>query len=62
MEGAIELFIEFTELKASDPQAHVEDYKKLLRDIATGSWHFPSDFQKWRNENQRASPEQSVAD
>ncbi len=56
MEEAIELFIKYTELQyGADEQ--VEQYKKLLRDIATGSWSFCGEFQVWRLQQQQGALE-----
>ena len=55
MEEAIELFIKYAELRyGADEQ--VEQYKKLLRDIATGTWSFSGEFQAWQlQETDRAA-------
>lgn len=49
MQEAVELFIKYTELKAPTAQEQAESYKKLLLDIASGSWHFSNEFCAWRD-------------
>jgi hypothetical protein len=58
MEDAIELFIQFTEEQHEDATAQTEQYKRLLRDIATGTWVFCAEFEAWRaqRQNQLSSP------
>ena len=55
MEEAIELYIKYTELHYDAADEQVECYKKLLRDIATGSWSFCGEFQAWRSQQQQGA-------
>jgi hypothetical protein len=48
MEEAINHFIEYTELSESTLEGRNKRYQHLLRDIATGSWVFPKEFDAWR--------------
>ena len=49
MQEAIPLFIQYVEEKyENDPKAQTTAYKKLLKDIAYGSWMFDDDFIQWR--------------
>ena len=48
MQEAIELFIKYTRVSEPTLEGRIARLEQLLRDIATGSWVFPSDFNAWR--------------
>jgi hypothetical protein len=49
MQEAIEDFIKYTESSESSLEGRNVRYQQLLRDIATGSWAFSNEFNKWRS-------------
>ena len=55
MQEAIEEFIIYTEAMEPTLGGQAECYKRMLRAIATGTWHFEAAFNAWRERRHRSA-------
>lgn len=49
MGEAIDLFITYAQVSESTQEGRIARLETMLRDIASGSWAFPRDFDVWRD-------------
>ena len=49
MREAVELYIQYIALTEPTPHGQIEQYKQLIRGMASGTWQFPNKFDEWRD-------------